>query len=482
MYRHAQDLVKMLRSGEISSVELLQEQLRQLDRHNGSVNAVVTFDLDAARQQAEAADKQVREGKPLGPLHGLPMTVKESFNVAGLPTTWGYTAYADNIAPSNAVAVQRLVDAGAIIYGKTNVPAGAADWQTFNDLFGTTNNPWDLTRVPGGSSGGSAAALAAGFTALELGSDIGASIRLPAHYCGLYGHKTSWGVIPMAGMDVPGFQGIDTLDMAVAGPLARSAKDLQLALDVLASPLEIYGALGWQPTTWRDTRRPVKDLRIAILTTAPQAPVDNEIQGKLHELAALLRRKGIAVSMDVFPADPELSRITYFHMLRAATGAWLSDTEFARNRTIAQTLDNHDTSYRASVYRGSTISFRDWQAHNVQRELLKVQWRHFFADYDLLICPVSTSAAFQHNHVGERWERIIEVNGQQQDTTTGLFWAGYPGMTGLPATAFPMGRTKDGLPVGAQIVGPALADAACIRFAAWLEQEWHCFEAPPMAF
>lgn len=482
MYMLANQLVPQLREGLISSVELLQEQLRMVNKYNPKINAVVTLDVDAALKKAAEADRKVRNGEPVGRLHGLPITVKEAFNVTGLPTTWGYPAHKNNIAQENAPAVQRLVDAGAIIYGKTNVPVACSDWQTFNPVYGTTNNPWDLERIPGGSSGGSAAALAAGFTALELGSDIGASIRNPAHYCGVYGHKTTWGVIPLEGHELPGTVCMDTLDIAVSGPLARSAKDLQLALDVLTEPLESFGALGWQSTRWRDHGKRAQDFKVAILTTDAQAPVDYEIQEKLHDLAAFLRKHGVSVAMDVRPADTELSRTTYYHLLRAATGAWMDDEAFAKADEIARSLDIADMSYRACNYRGSTMTHRDWQGHNQNRALLNRQWRAFFQEYDVLICPIATSVAFKHNQGGERWERMIEVNGQQQDSTTGLFWAGYSGMIGLPATAVPIGRSKIGLPIGAQIVGPVLSDPACIRFATWLEDEWLGFEAPPMKF
>ena len=247
-FQSATELSRRLRRRELSAVELLQHYLRRIERLNPALNAVVVLDADRALQRARAADAALARGECWGPLHGLPMTVKESFDVPGLPTTWGFEAMRDNIATQPAVAVQRLQDAGALIFGKTNVPVAMADWQTFNPVYGTTHNPWDLTRTPGGSSGGSAAALAAGLSALELGSDIGASIRNPAHYCGVWGHKPTWGVVPQQGQQLPGMDGVETIDIGAAGPLARSAYDLTLALDVLSTPLRSFGPLSWQPT------------------------------------------------------------------------------------------------------------------------------------------------------------------------------------------------------------------------------------------
>lgn len=285
-FRPAHELVQALASGKLSSLELTDHFIARIERLDGPVNAVVVRDFDRARARARQADEARARGERWGVLHGLPMTVKESFNVAGLPTTWGFEKHARNIAPTNAVTVQRLADAGAVILGKTNVPVSLADWQSFNPVYGTTSNPWDLSRAPGGSSGGSAAALAAGFTSLELGSDIGASIRNPAHYCGVYGHKPTWGVVPMAGHELPGTQCADSLDIAVAGPLARHAGDLQLAMDVLSAPLAQFGPMGWTPCTWGGDSRHPRELRVAIIDNDAQAPVDDAIRAQLAELAA----------------------------------------------------------------------------------------------------------------------------------------------------------------------------------------------------
>ncbi len=485
----ARDLLARLRHGELSSLDLLEAFIARIDAHDGAVNAVVVRDFDRARERARAADAARARGERWGPLHGLPMTVKESFDLPGTPTTWGIPAYKGNIATQPAVAVQRLLDAGAVIFGKTNVPVALADWQSFNPIYGTTNNPWKLDRTPGGSSGGAAAALAAGFTALELGSDIGASIRNPAHYCGVWGHKPTWGVVPMQGHQLPGDERIDALDIAVAGPLARSAHDLTLAMDILASPPESFGPLGWGPATWRDDGRAATRLRVALIADDAVAPVHADVRDALGTLAHTLRARGIDATdithaADRRPVDSDEAWEVYVHMLRSATGAKLDDAGYAqalREAAAADTAKRDMASrYAAWHWRASTMSHRDWVAYDERRAKQRRQWAAFFERFDLLICPVAATTAFPHMQAGLRWERMIDVDGTPQPSTQQLFWAGYPGLCGLPATAVPLGLSKAGLPVGAQIIGPVFADPMCLRFARWLEDEVHAFVAPPM--
>ena len=477
----ATELARRIRRREVSAVELLQMYLARIERLNPRVNAVVVLDAERALQRAKAADAALARGGLWGPLHGVPMTVKESFNVAGLATTWGFEEQRRNVAAQPAVAVQRLLDAGAVIFGKTNVPVALADWQTFNPVYGTTNNPWDLTRTPGGSSGGSAAALAAGLTGLELGSDIGASIRNPAHYCGVYGHKPSWGVLTMEGHQLPGTECIDTLDIAVAGPLARSAFDLTLAMDVATSPLKAFGPLGWVPLNWRDAGVPASRMRVAIVADDACAECDASVRDSLRSLATFLRGQGLQVSEDARPVDSSEAWETYLHLLRAATGADLSDADYALAQERAATYPTGSRDYPAWHWRGNTLSHREWVRRDQVRSKLRRQWAAFFESWDVLICPVATTPAFVQNQQGFRWERLVQVNGHDQPSTTSLFWAGYPGLVGLPATAVPLALSAQGLPVGAQIIGPAFADPVCLRFARWLESEYRAFVAPPLA-
>jgi amidase len=307
-------LARALRAKKIGAVELFDLYAARVRRHNGALNAICVMDLDAGRKAARAADRA--KGKK-GPLHGVPMTVKESFNVAGWPTTWGQPEHKDNVARKDALAVQRLKRAGAIVFGKTNVPVLLADWQSFNPIYGTTNNPWDLARTPGGSSGGSAAALAAGLTGLELGSDIGASIRNPAHYCGVYGHKPTWGICSSRGHALPG--SAHPGDIAAIGPLARSAEDLRLALDLIAGPDDVDGA-GWTLALPEEKRRSLRGLRVAVMPSHPTAEVDASVSGAIERLARALARKGAKVSDKARPGfDPAEAHRVYLALLRAQT-------------------------------------------------------------------------------------------------------------------------------------------------------------------
>lgn len=480
-YASATDLVRRLLAADITATAVVDAAIGRIEQLDRTFNAVVVRRFEQARQEAQAADAALAEGRALGPLHGVPITVKESFNVPGLPTTWGMADFLGHPVERPAEAVRRLTAAGAIVLGKTNVPVGLADWQSFNPVYGTTNNPWDVSRTPGGSSGGSAAALAAGLTPLELGSDIGASIRNPAHYCGVYGHKPTWGVVPMAGHQVPGVACIDSLDIAVAGPMARSAADLTLAMDVLTRPLQRFGPLGWHPAAWRPPGPPPPRLRVALWTDDPLAPVDAAVQARLQALADFLRQKGVAVDEDTRPVDSAETHFVYLHLLRAATGAWLDEATWTQFREQAARYAAEDRRYEAAHYRGSTMSHRDWVALDQRRASLRHQWDDFFTRYDLLITPVACTTAFAHHQHGERWERLVPVNGTTRPGTDSLFWAGLPGVVGLPATAFPLGCAADGLPVGAQVIGPAMADPDTLRFAHWLEQTWRGFEPPPMA-
>ncbi len=482
-YLPAHELARRLRRREIGALELLEHQLARVARLDPALNALPVLDADRARQRAREADAALARGQLWGPLHGVPITVKESFNVAGLPTTYGLAAMAGNIARADAVAVQRLKAAGAVLFGKSNVPASLADWQSFNPVYGTTGNPWDPARTPGGSSGGSAAALAAGFSALELGSDIGASIRNPAHYCGVWGLKPTWGVVPQTGHELVPRAAADLFDICVAGPLARSAFDIEIALQVIASPLSLATPLGRVPIAWRERGTPPRRCRVAILLDDAEAEVDASVQQALGRLADFLRREGVVVSDDARPVSSAEAHEVYLHLLRAATGSRLDDAAYAQALDDARDVRPDDTSYRARHLRGSTLGHRAWVQMDERRMRLGAQWAAFFEQHDLLICPVATTPAFEHMHSGQRWQRMIPVNGHTQPSTDALFWAGYPGLVGLPALAVPLelsaGAPK-GLPVGAQIVGPLFSDPDVIRFAQWLEREYRAFVPPPL--
>jgi amidase len=472
----AHRLAALIRQKKIGCLEALNMYLRRVERYNPNLNAIVVLDSERARKQARAADWALAKGRAAGPLHGVPMTIKESFDVAGLPTTWGRTDLKDNKPQRDALAVQRLKNAGAVLFGKTNVPTLLADWQTFNAIYGTTNNPWDVARAPGGSSGGSAAALAAGLTGLDTGSDIGASIRNPAHYCGLYGHKPTFGICSSQGQILPPYS--RESDMAVIGPLARSARDLEIAVKAIAGPDEIDG-IGWHLELPKAPKKTWKQWRIGVLLDAPNAPVDDSVQARIIALADFLGKQGAKVSTTARPdIDLAQAHAVYFRLLRAATSRSLTDEMFARNQATAKKARADDESYPALMARGNTIYHREWLYLNETRHQMRLRWAEFFSQWDLLLCPTAATPAFPHNQQGERWERMVMVNGTPQPSTTQMFWAGYSGMCYLPSTVAPAGVTSEGLPVGVQIVGPQYGDLTCIAFAQLLEREYQGFVAP----
>ncbi len=474
--RSATSLARALRTRKISARELLDVYWQRVERFDGALNAVIVRDIARARKAADAADRRLARGEPLGPLDGLPMTVKESFDWQGTPSTWGAPALKDNIASESAATVKRLEAAGALLFGKTNVPLMLADWQSFNAIYGTTNNPWDLTRSPGGSSGGSAAALAAGLTGLELGSDIGASIRNPAHYCGVYGHKPTYGIVPLKGQRLPG--AFSFADISVGGPLARSADDLALAMRVLAGP-EGEAARGWSYRLAPPRAKRLEDFRVAVMLDAPESEVDQPLKDRLQALADFLGPRVKTLSMTARPAFSTAEAMdVYINLLRAATSARQSDADFAANKQRAAELGN-DPGYYALMMRAYTMAHRDWLSYANRRHKMRLQWDAFFNDWDVLLCPAAASAACPHDHEGERHERTITVNGHRVPTTDQLFWAGYSCCFYLPSTVAPAGLTPQGLPVGVQIVTAEHADLTSIAFAQLLERQYQGFVPPP---
>jgi amidase len=476
-FRSAKQLAADIRKKKIGCLELLDLYLARVEKYDGALNAVVVRDFDRARTRARAADRALARRQVWGPLHGVPMTIKESYDVAGLPTTWGVPAYAKNVATKNAVPVDRLLGAGVVLFGKTNVPLFLADWQSYNAIYGTTNNPWDVTRAPGGSSGGSGAALAAGLTGLEAGSDIGSSIRNPAHFCGVYGHKPSWGIVPRTGQALPWQTA--AVDIDVVGPLARSADDLAVALSIMAGPDEIEAA-GWQLRLTPPRQKRLRDFKVALMLDAPGVAVDREVQDRLQALGDFLGRQKVKVDERARPAiDTGEAFAVYTRLLRAATSDRQSDADFEQNMAIARGLAVSDQSYYARAMRAAVLSHRDWLAANETRHRMRRAWAEFFTQYDLLLCPVAGTAAFPHDQKGERHERTLVVNGKRVPVTDHLFWAGYSGAFFLPATAAPCGFTPGGLPVGVQIVGPQYGDLKTLAFARLLEREFQAFVPPP---
>ncbi|TXL76766.1 amidase [Vineibacter terrae] len=477
-YRTATALLSDLGAGRVGSVELLDHLLARAEKLNPAINAIVVRDTEEARARAAQADAARRRGESWGPLHGLPMTVKECFDVAGLPTTAGAPALKANAAQRHADAVQRLVDAGAVIFGKTNVPLFAGDLQSYNDVYGTTNNPWDTSRGPGGSSGGSAAALAAGLTPLELGSDIGGSIRNPAHFCGVYGHKPSYGLISVRG-HVPGPpNSLLQVDIGVAGPLARSAEDLDLALAVLAGPDE-FDAPAWRVELPAPRQAQLRDYRIAICADDPFCPVDAEIAGLIRATAAALAKAGAKVA----DARPDLdfgqSFRHFYQMLAATLAAGFPEPVLQGLEARAKAAADDSIAYADLFARGASMRHAAYNQAAALRQQQRAAWGRFFGDWDVFLCPVVPMAAFPHDHSPDMLSRRLTVNGTARPYGDALCWAGLIGNVRLPATVVPIGRTKAGLPVGMQIVGPYLEDRTPIDVARRLADLIGGFAPPP---
>ena len=457
-------LARALRARKVSSVELLTAYLSRVDRINPTINAVVVDDRERALLQARAADRALARGENLGPLHGLPMTVKESFDLQGHPTTQGFVPMRENVASEDALVVQRLKRAGAVIFGKTNVPLFLADFQTYNDIYGTTANPWDAARSPGGSSGGSAAAVAAGLTALEYGSDIGGSIRNPAAYCGVYGHKSTWAIVPKRGHSLARTP-VAEADLSVVGPLARSAQDLALALDVTVGPdLLTSSAVRYRLPS---APKSIKGLRVAVWLDEPSAPVDGSIRACIQEAAIALGRAGAKVSFDARPAfDPQAADATYRLLLLGQMSARRPD--FKRLLEERGKLHAEDQSPRAVQLRNATASYKEFFDANNRREQLRWVWRDFFSRYEVLLAPVTATVAFVHDHSEPVSARTLTVNSAPVPYFSQLFWAGLASASYLPATVAPIGFASSNLPVGLQIIGAEMADHTTIWVAAQL--------------
>jgi len=442
-FESALHIAAQLRRRELSAVECLEYFRARVERLNPALNAIVVLDWERAHEAARLADQALAKGQPVGPLHGVPMTIKESYDVAGLPTTWG-DATLSYVAGRDDSVVQRLKAAGAVIFGKTNVPYRLLDFQSYNDIYGVTNNPWDHTRTPGGSSGGAAAALAAGLTSLEVGSDIGGSIRNPAHYSGVFGHKTTFDMVASEGLALPPAQA--GIDLAVAGPLARSAEDLDATLRLLVGPSQLDHAVR---VALPESRRTLREYRVALWPTDAVSPVQREIADRCQSLGDRLAALGVKVSDKARPAfSSEHAASVYRKLLSAAT--------------------NPD----------SEITHRDWLQLDEERTRLRLAWREFFRDWDIVLCPIAACVAFEHLHGAYRGRRL-RIDGVEVPYFQQLFWAGLATCSYLPATVFPTGRGTQQLPIGLQAIGDSYADLQTIAFARLVTAEFGGFQPPP---
>ena len=475
----ATELASLIGTRKLSSEELLRHYLERVDRYNPEINAIVVDLREAALKRAREADAALARGELWGPLHGIPMTVKESYKVIGTPTTHGRPEWKDEIATEDARSITRLNQAGAVIFGKTNVPIGLADFQSYNDVYGTTNNPYNLERTPGGSSGGSAAALAAGLTALETGSDIGGSIRNPAHFCGVFGHKPTWNLLWMRGHSAP--QDIRaSSDISVIGPLARSASDLDTAVRTMAGPDDIM-ARGYRLNLPEPSSQGLKGLRVAVWDDDSHCPVSAEVRARVDTVAELLSSEGAVIDRSARPDfSSEHSHEVYENLLHATMSARKPDEEYESLKRYVDTLDPDDQSQAAKVFRAQLSSFKEWRLNNELREHLRWKWHDYFQQHDVLLTPIMPTAAFPHDH-RPFGDRTIMVDNREMPYANQTFWAGLTGVAFLPSTVIPTGLNAEGLPIGLQIVGPEYSDLITIGVAHELELRGCRFQ-PPEAY
>jgi amidase len=468
----AREAVAAIRAGAISSRELVAHALARIERHNPKLNLFVTLDPERAIANARRADRARAKGGALGKLHGLPIVIKDVFATAGLRTTAGSRMLERYVPAESAAAVARLEAAGAILLGKTNLPEFAGDWQASNALAGTSNNPWDTTRTTGGSTGGGAGALAAGLAFLELGGDLAGSIRIPAHCCGVYGHRPSQDVVPLRG-HIPPPPGTPPgpAELPAAGPLARDASDLRLALEVLGGPD------GEASTAWRwklppARRKRWREYRLGYVLDDPFCPVDAPVRDALERAIEAVRRSGACVE-EGWPAgvDPAAQFRNYAFLLGAFFSQTLDDRDFESMREAARHA-------RDPWLAAQTATHREWLRRSSERLAARAAWQEWFRDHDAFLMPVTIVPAFPHDH-RPMGARTITTNAGPRPYTDLAMWTAFATLTGCPATVAPVGSTQEGLPVGVQILGPYLEDATPIDVAQRMASVVGGFVAPP---
>jgi len=470
----ALDAAAAIKAKRISSVELTELAFRRIDKYNPKINAVILQFREASLARARAADQALAKKESWGPFHGVPITVKESYGMEGVPTTAGLPQYRDFRPKRNAIAVDRILDTGAIIVGKTNVPVMLADLQSYNPIYGTSNNPWDLARTPGGSTGGGAAALAAGLGHLTLGSDIGGSIRTPSHFCGVYGHKPTLELVSTIG-HVPPF--VDPwpqkfVDLSVCGPMARSAEDLRVALEAIGGPAgDDAKAYRWSLPAPRQTK--VSGFRVGCVLDDPVCRVGSDVRTVLENAVTRIEKAGAHVDRG-WPSGVNFAEQldTYTFLLNAVMGPRLAP-EAQESLREAYRRNPKDPAGAALVE-----PHVRWSAETAKRFAARAAWEQYFKDHDVFLMPVAFVPAFPHDHSDPMDQRKLSTPEGPRPYLDITKWISIATLTGCPATVAPVGRTAAGLPVGLQIMGPFLEDATTIEFARVIADVVGGFEAP----
>jgi amidase len=450
--------VKAITSGELTATAALEQCLEAIERENETLNAIILLDIERAQMRAEELDAGRAAGADNGLLDGLPMTVKEAYHMEGLPTSWGIPEYRNNIRSADSVVVQRLRGAGAVIVGKTNLPQGMEDWESDNENYGSTKNPWNMSLSAGGSSGGGAAAVASGMIAADIGSDTGGSIRIPAHFCGICGIKPTYNLTPVAGHTLG--KDIRNQDMNTAGPLCRSPEDIGLIMSAIIGPGE-FDAPGWSLSLPHYDGRPATSLRVAALIDDRSCPIDGAYLDVMQAYVENLRRIGVSVETQARP-EIDFDRATdVMNMLVRSEGSTrLSDEQFRAYSELANRggdLTGREYLARLSA-QGRTVSHRDWLILHEERLQIRRAWDRFFTSYDAFLCPVSSTAAPPLIERSTILDRTVVVNGEPMPMLKQHFWSAMAVVPYLPALTVPIGQTASGLPVGIDWMGPAYAD------------------------
>jgi amidase len=468
-------LLQALDGRRISALELLEASAARAHQLKTRINAVVTEDLEPARRRAREIDEQRAKGETsatLGMLAGLPMTIKDCLDVDGMPASAGLKHFLDRPA-ADAFAVGHVRSEGAVIWGKTNVPVMAGDWQSCNDLYGQTNNPWDEERTPGGSSGGAAAALATGITALELGSDIGGSLRIPASFCGVYAHKPTYGLVSTRGHVPPAPGAAAEPDHGVVGPMARSARDLRLLLSILAGGTIAARA---QPMA-------LAGVKVGLWLDDPAFILDAEVRSVIENLSSDLISEGVVVEPIQSPVDGQHLLDTYLALLMPIIAAGFPPAQYRSMKAIRPLARMAMSTGRRPTWAlqvlNATISHREWLAANEAREQMVRDLKPLFERFEVIIAPVAPITAFPHDHSAFVRRTLRCSDNRKIPYDSMLRWIALATACGLPATAIPAGLSIEGLPIGVQIIGPRGGDSKTLAVAEAIESRLGGFRAPP---
>jgi len=475
IFGSAQAAARAIRRKKISSFELTRLIFDQIDRHNPRLNAFAYLMRESALKESHRADERLARREALGPLHGVPVHVKESFGVAGQPCTWGLAEHKNAKAAANAHAVNAFLSTGAILLGGTNVAEALADWQSFNPVYGTTNNPWDARRTPGGSSGGSAAALAAGMGFLSVGSDLAGSIRIPAHFCGIYGHKPTVGLVSGMGQAPGGAQGNPgaAQQLEVSGPMARTAGDLRAALQLLG------GARGDEALAWRwklpaPRRRTLKDFRAGYIIEDPGNPLSDASKKVLERYIEGLSKRGVRLKKG-WPEGFSQKKLLDNYVFLLEAGMFSSKPPDELQAIQEQSAGKKETELHPGL-----SSYGRWALQDSLRLEFRAQWQAYFREFDVFLCPVTLTEAFPHDH--RKFEdRTLDLPGAKHSHLALWNWISAATLTGCPATTAPAGLTDEGLPVGIQVVGPLWEDDTPITFCEMSARELGGFTPPLQA-